>query len=108
MPAHYRQIALDEAKPGMVLSDDLLDHHGNVLLVQGCVLTNSMLAALRRHRVTMLPVLGDESSAADQEAERMRHENRLARLFRKPGDAAEDATGLLQQYVHYFRVGASS
>jgi len=38
MAARYKQIRLEEAQPGMVLSDDLLDTKGNVLLPQGAVL----------------------------------------------------------------------
>jgi hypothetical protein len=108
VPKSYKQVALNEASPGMVLSDDLLDTHGKVLLVQGCVLTESTLAALQRHQIKMLPIQCDDVSPADAEAERAQRENRLAKLFRKPINDAEDATGLLQQYVHYYRLGEPS
>jgi hypothetical protein len=108
MARHYKPVALDEAIPGMVLSDALLDNHGNVLLAEGVVLTEGILASLRRHRIATLPIKSDDVSADDEEAELVRHEQRLAKLFRKPSNAADDATGLLQQYVQYFRLGEPS
>jgi hypothetical protein len=108
MPKRHKQVALQEATPGMVLSHDLLDTYGNILLVQGLVLTESTLASLRRHRIEMLPIECDDISPADEEAERARHEARLTKLFRKSSNDADDATGLLEQYVRYFRMGEPS
>ena len=45
------QITLDEARPGMVLSDDLLDTLGQTLLPAGSILSDASIASLRRREV---------------------------------------------------------
>ena len=54
MSGPFQLTPLAETRPGMVLSDVVLDDRGNVLLAQGVVLTESMLASLGRHGVDML------------------------------------------------------
>jgi pyruvate dehydrogenase complex dehydrogenase (E1) component len=105
MPVLHRQIPLDQATAGMVLSDDLLDTHGNILVARNVTLTDSMLAALRRHQVDAVSVVSGMLTD-DELAARRRHDaERLARLFRKPTDDIEEATGILAQYVRYYRLG---
>lgn len=99
-----KQLGLDDVSPGMILSDDLLDGHGQVLLPQGVTLTEATLASLRRHAVEVLPILCEALSEADVAAERERHKQRLATLFRKHTD--DEATALLLEYVTHFRLGA--
>jgi hypothetical protein len=101
-----RQIALAQAAAGMVLSDSLLDRHGNVLLPEGAVLTDTMLASLARHGIEMLPILCEEVSEADQAAERECKLQRLSRLFRNhPGD---EATERMLNHLTQYRLGAES
>ncbi len=104
MTSRSKQLTLDEATPGMVLSDDMLDSHGKVLLPAGATLTETTLASLRRHDIEMLPILCEALSAADEAAELARHQQRLAVLFRKHVD--DEATALLLQYVTRYRLGA--
>jgi hypothetical protein len=103
MTSRSKQLALDQVKPGMVLSDDLIDGHGNILLPQGVTLTDATLASLLRHGVAMLPILCEALSEADAEAEHEHHKKRLAILFRKQND--EEASALLLEYVKHFRLG---
>jgi hypothetical protein len=99
------QITLNEASPGMVLSDDLLDTHGQILLPTGAILTETSISLLRRREVDTLPVLGEEVSDNDDAAEMERHQRRLTLLFRK--HTADDmATEILRQFVSNFRRGA--
>ena len=108
MTDSYKQLALDQTLPGMILSDDLLDRQGNVLLPRGVVLTEATLASLKRHGIDMLPIECAPLSEVDQEAERENHRRRLAILFRTPknGEAEpSDATRTLHQYVARFRLG---
>lgn len=104
MASQYRQVPLEEASPGMVLSDDVLDMHGHVLLAKGVVLTEAILLSLRRHDVALLPVVSEEVSQKERETEISGHEERLKRLFRKPC-SGDDATALLEQHVRRFRLG---
>ena len=104
----YKQLALDQTQPGMILSDDLLDRQGNVLLPRGVALSESTLASLKRHGIETLPIECAPLSVVDQEAELERHRQRLAILFRTPQNAVEapsDAMRTLQQYVTRFRLG---
>ena len=95
---------LSDARPGMVLSDVLLDDRGNVLIAQGVVLTEAMLASLARHGVEALPIVQAEPEApvADPAAVQAR----LDMLFR--GNDREDlddwATGILRRYVEDYRL----
>lgn len=105
MPGPHKQIPLNQALPGMTLSDDLLDAGGNALLTSGAVLTAATLAALLRHQVESVPIVWADPGGSDPADARAQLEQRLAILFRKPGNAGEDATGVLQQYVRQFRLG---
>jgi hypothetical protein len=106
MSAAYQLIALSQATPGMVLSDVLLDRQGQVLLPQGAVLTEAVLASLGRHGVEMVPILDsrdNRASAADPSAVQAR----LDHLFRKNDRDNDDdwATGILRRYVEDYRLG---
>lgn len=95
---------LTDVRPGMTLSDVLLDDKGNVLLAQGMVLTETILASLARHGVEALPILqaADAAPAIDPEAVQAR----LDHLFRGNDreDHADWATGILRRYVEDYRL----
>ena len=108
MSSAYQHLALVDVRPGMVLSNVLLDQQGQVLLPEGAVLTEAIIALLPRHGVERLAVLRAEAGAAaapDQDAQRAR----IARLFRRHAeDDAVLATGVLRQYVAQYRLGPES
>ncbi len=56
MAVMHQHLPLEQVRPGMVLSDVLLDAHGQVLLPQGAVLTENMLSLMPRHGIDMLPI----------------------------------------------------
>jgi hypothetical protein len=95
---------LTDARPGMTLSDVLLDDKGNVLLAQGVVLTETILASLARHGVDALPILraADAAPPIDPAAVQAR----LDILFRGNDreDHADWATGILRRYVEDYRL----
>jgi hypothetical protein len=98
------QVTLDEASPGMVLSDDLLDAKGKTLLPAHTELSQDIIKSLRKRDVETIPILGEEISESDHVADEQRHGRRLERLFRKhtPDDMA---TEILKQFVTTFRLG---
>ncbi|MFS2004828.1 hypothetical protein ACEN9F_14495 [Duganella sp. CT11-25] len=107
MTGNYHQLTLAEVRPGMILSDVLLDVQGHVLLPQGTVLTEAMLALMPRHGIAVLPIVKDEVSPEQAEATLHHHEARIAHLFRK-NDADSDsdwATATLRRFVTDFRLG---
>jgi hypothetical protein len=117
MNAPHRMVSLEDAVPGMALSDAILDQQGQVLLAQGTVLTPSMLAALKRHDVAMLPIAVQaiDAPAPDLAAVAAR----VAYLFRAAGREPDDgpadtATAVLHRYIAAYRLepevasGASS
>ncbi|AKU23944.1 hypothetical protein MJ904_02290 [Massilia sp. MB5] len=107
MTASYQHLALADVQPGMILSDELLDVQGHVLLPQGTVLTEAMIALMPRHGIATLPIRLDGPSAAEEAASRQHHEARLNHLFRRHDpDAPQDwARGVLRRFVADFRLG---
>jgi hypothetical protein len=108
MTATYRHLPLADVQAGMVLSDELLDQQGQVLLPAGTVLTEKMLQRLPAHGVESLAVVDDTpadpvQSAAQRQAQR----ERIAQLFRHhAADDGEDwAANALRALVTDFRVG---
>lgn len=111
MAAKYQHLALTQVQPDMILSDELLDLQGHVLLARGTRLTEAMLASMPGHGIEMLPILMEMAPAESQEeqvSQREQHQKRIAFLFRKndPDSDSDWATGLLRRYVEDFRLGS--
>ncbi|HYD81972.1 MAG TPA: hypothetical protein VEC06_19390 [Paucimonas sp.] len=106
MTNYRNRLPLDQAVPGMTLSEALCDAKGDVLLPQGATLTEAVLAALRRRGVESLPIATDDDAAplsdAELEALRARACARVAQLFRL--SSGEGASALLRQYVTNLRM----
>ena len=109
MTASYQHLALAQVQVGMILSDELLDVQGQILLPQGTVLTAAMLALMPRHGISMLAVLAPAESPEQQAAARLQRQQRLDHLFRRhDADSIADAdwaSTLLRNYVAHFRLG---
>ena len=109
MSAAYQHLALADVRPGMILSDVLLDKQGQVLLPQGAVLTAATIALLPRHGVEMLPIAQTDAAHHVQQApiDAAAVEARQDRLFRKNDvDNQNDwATGILRRYMLDYRLG---
>jgi hypothetical protein len=108
MSASYQQIPLEQVQPGMVLSDELLDLQGNVLLPQGTVLTAAMLALMPRHGIQILPIQSVDDVSPDEAKATLEHyDQRIAQLFRKndPEDDSDWPTALLRRFVTDYRLG---
>ncbi|MGZ3237533.1 MAG: hypothetical protein ACXU8A_09190 [Burkholderiaceae bacterium] len=97
------QLPLSELTPGMVLSDDLRDSWGNILLPQGTKLTEVTLESLKRYEISTLPILSEELSEAEETAKLEHQQQRIGILFRK--SAEDKATHSLMQFMHKFRQG---
>ncbi|WP_036170032.1 hypothetical protein [Massilia sp. 9096] len=106
MSAAIQLTPLHDARPGMVLSDVLLDPKGNVLLAQGVVLTEAVLASLARHGVESLPIFHAESGTTAPAFDAQAVQARLDYLFRANvrDDHADWATGILRRYVEDYRL----
>lgn len=107
MAVIHQHLPLEQVRPGMVLSDVLLDAHGQVLLPQGAVLTENMLSLMPRHGISMLPIQAPPPSPEVVAAQQAADSERLAYLFRKldPDDPEDAATTLLRNYVTQYRLG---
>jgi hypothetical protein len=108
MQADHQQLALEQVAVGMVLSDDVIDDHGAVLLVKGSVLTSAMLQGLARHHIKTVPVALASSSPAGPSSQTPATEpdlQRLAFLFRR--ETVDDASSLLHQYLEQYRLGVN-
>jgi hypothetical protein len=104
MSAGYKLTELARARPGMALSDDLLDRQGQVLLPKGAVLTDATLASLARHGVDVLPLVDAAGETPGPDAAAV--QARLDYLFRNNDrDNGNDwATGILRRYVEDLRL----
>jgi hypothetical protein len=107
MSTAHKLTELGRARPGMALSDDLLDRQGQMLLPKGAVLTEAMLASLARHGVAMLPLVGAEAEADTCAVDPVEVQARLDHLFRNNDrdDGNDWATGILRRYVEDLRLG---
>ncbi|WP_228893803.1 hypothetical protein [Pseudoduganella aquatica] len=108
MTATYQHLPLGQVQAGMILSDELLDAQGHVLLPQGTVLTDATLALMPRHGIAMLPIaLPEQPSEAEQAASQEQRVARIEHLFRKndPDSDTDWATALLRRFVTDYRLG---
>ncbi len=105
MATEHRQLPLDEVVEGMVLSNNVLDDNGVVLLSRGLTLSKSILAALARHGIATVPILleSDEETESEPAPDRSLQLQRLTQLFRK--QSTDEASGILMQYVQNYRQG---
>ena len=102
-------VFLQNAVPGMVLSDNLLDRHGKVLLAEKTVLNEKLLDSLRRHDIEMIPVVDEDLTPEERVAQMEVRLARLARLFRKGayGNPEVNANDLLLSCLRHYRQGTS-
>ncbi len=101
MSLAYQHLALADVRPGMVLSDVLLDQQGQVLLPQGTVLTAAFIALMPRHGIDVVAVLSAEPvPGPDLSAVQAR----VAHLFRHKG-ADDGASATLHRYIEDYRLG---
>jgi len=96
-------VPVTRAVPGMVLSDELLDSHGVVLLAKGAVLSEAIIASLGRHHIDMVPVARVEAHRAPDATA---VQARLDVLFRRHArdDDNDWAGNLLRRYVEDYRL----
>jgi hypothetical protein len=102
MSDDHELVPLSRALPGMVLSDELLDSHGLVLLAKGTILSEAIITSLGRHQIDMVPVARVEAHRApDAPAVQAR----LDFVFRRHGRDDNDWAGnLLRRYVEDYRL----
>ncbi len=105
MASNSVQIRIAQAEPGMVLSEDLLDHQGQVLLPKASVLSESLIKGLHRHDITAICILGAQSSPEEQARTTAKHAQRIAVLFRQVAPDAVGVSNALRSYVRSFRLG---
>lgn len=103
MSDDHAMVPVTQVQPGMVLSDELLDNNGLVLLARGAVLSEATIASLQRHHIEAVPVARVEAHRAPDEAATVA---RLDHLFRKHDldDDRDWAGTLLRRYVEDYRL----
>lgn len=98
-----KQFPLSDVVPGMVLSNDLVDTQGQILLPRGAVLTEKTIDSMQRHNIASVRVVIGELSKEEEELRIKKAHMRLAYLFR--GTEENPTNHLLHQYVANFRLG---
>lgn len=100
-------IGLDQAVAGMALAAALLDDKGAVLVPQDAMLTEAMLASLRRRGIARCVVWsGDGVDPAELARERAQRLVRLEWLFRHT--AAHGGSARLLSELRTYRAGLPS
>lgn len=100
-------LTLSRAKAGMVLSHELVDVNGLVLLAKGTVLTEALIASLHRHHVDAVAVVGN--SEPEPPPDPVAVQARLDHLFRHNDRSDDDpATSALRRYVEQYRLGGGA
>jgi hypothetical protein len=106
----YQMTRLADVRPGMELSDDVLDAKGHVLLTQGVIVTDAILAGLARHDIDSLPILQVAPTPAAAALDTMAIQARLDHLFRTQVPTQQDnpdaglAMRTLRQYMEDYRL----
>lgn len=103
MSDDHAMIPVTQVQPGMVLSDELLDNQGLVLLAKGAVLSEATIASLQRHHIEAVAVARVEAHRAPDERATVA---RLDHLFRQHDldDDHDWAAKLLRRYVEDYRL----
>ena len=104
MNSDSRLLPMNEVLAGMIVSNDLLDTHGGLILGQGAIVTEAMLFSLQRRGIETLSIVAEKGEDLEPEAEMERQRQRLVKLFRRCGDGPADK--LLLQYVTQYRLEA--
>ena len=102
---HFSLIPLAEVQPGMVLSDDLIDHQGQVMLAKGTKLSDGTLASLARHGVNSLPIEAPPLSPEELAARRAHEAERIEIVFRKLDTDSPGSARILRELVTAYRMG---
>lgn len=105
MLSSHRFVPLAKVEAGMVLSDEVLDGQGHVLLPAGAVITDSLLARLPAHGISALPIT--VSSAPEAPVDREAVLGRVAHVFRRidPHDPAHAPSRVLRRALEAYRLG---
>ncbi|MES2016227.1 MAG: hypothetical protein V4484_06995 [Pseudomonadota bacterium] len=106
MSVSEQTIAIDAAVEGMLLSQNLLDAGGAVLLPAGASLSTGSINSLRRRGIETVQVVmaAEPVDEAALLAERARQCERVGRLFRH--SAGQGATAKLMAVLTSYRNGA--
>lgn len=104
-PTH-RFVPLEKVEAGMVLSDEVLDRQGHVLLPAGATVTADLIARLHAHGVSALPIMF-ATSATEEPIDRDAVLQRIAHVFRNidPDDPAHAPARALRRAVETYRLG---
>lgn len=103
MSDDHELVPVASALPGMVLSDELLDSNGLVLLAKGTVLSEAIIASFARHQIGMVPVARVEAHRTPDTAA---VQARLDVIFRRHDrdDDNDWAGNLLRRYIEDYRL----
>jgi hypothetical protein len=106
---HY--VHVSKVSAGMILSENLLDKLGHVLLPAGTVLNEHVIKAMAHHDLNQIAILDDETQTSHEDANAAiaLQEKRIARLSSIYRHAPlGEPTDTLQTYIEKYRRSAAS
>lgn len=95
-------LPLNEVLVGMIVSNDLLDNRGGLILGRGTVVTETILLSLQHRGIEALSIVAERGADIDREAAMEQQKERLVKLFRRCGNGPADK--MLLQYVTQYRL----
>lgn len=106
MHSSHRFLPLSKIEAGMVLSDEVRDGQGHVLLPAGATITADLLARLPAHGVSALPI-AVPPAGSDMPVDREAVLGRIAHVFRgiDPHDPAHAASRMLRRALETYKLG---
>jgi hypothetical protein len=98
----FRVVPIDEAREGVLLSDDVRDDDGNLVLPRATARSGAMIRTLARRGIGAVRIVDEALTEEQLGAERLRVQARLSWLCRHAGDGR--AIGLLRTVVEQYRM----
>jgi hypothetical protein len=103
MSKKHHYVPVSKVTAGMILSENLLDKLGHVLLPAGSTLTDNTLKAMAHHNVHQLAIVQMDDAESDAPEIKQRKIDRLAHIFKHAPYG--EPTDTLKTYIEKYRHG---
>jgi hypothetical protein len=103
MSKKHHYVPVSKVTAGMVLSENLLDKLGHILLPAGSTLTDNTIKAMAHHHVHQLAIVQVDSEVNDETENKQKKIDRLSHIFKHAPYG--DPTDTLKTYIEKYRHG---
>jgi hypothetical protein len=103
MSKKHHYVPVSKVTAGMILSENLLDKLGHVLLPAGSTLTDHTIKAMAHHNVHQLAIVQTDDEGNDDAESKQKKIDRLSHIFKHA--PYDDPTDTLKAYIEKYRHG---